>query len=104
MKWLSNIFKGLKPNVTTTTTPISSQAIYVSNAQSWDPSTHPDGRGDSQLVQDIDYNKDDGLTVTYRDGFTANYDNISPDEAKQFAQASSKGKWALSHLWGKPYK
>ena len=32
------------------------------------------------------------------------YDGITPDEAKQFAQSDSKGRWALSHLWNKPYK
>jgi hypothetical protein len=108
MGFFNNVLRSIagapKTDLATKSTPTSNQNIYVSNAQSWDPSTHPDGRGDSQLVQDIDYNTKDGLTVTYRDGFTATYDNITPEESKAFSQAPSKGKWALSHLWGKPYK
>lgn len=76
--------------------------VYVSNAQSWNPETHPEGRGDSYLVQDIDY-KDGILDVTYRDGFTAEYQNISPEEAKEFASSDSKGRWAHRHLFNKPY-
>lgn len=108
MSFFNNILRQIagapKASMPTVKTPTSNQAVSVSNAQSWNPETHPDGRGDSQLVQDIDYNTKDGLTVTYRDGFTANYDGITPDEAKQFAQSDSKGRWALSHLWNKPYK
>lgn len=107
MKFFDNILRSImgapKNGLQTVSTPTSNQAIYVSNAQSWDPSTHPDGRGDSYLVDDIDYNKDDGLTVTYRDGFSAHYDGITPEQAKDFAQAPSKGHWALENLWNKPY-
>ena len=77
--------------------------VYVANVQSWNAETHPEGRGDSYLVQDIDYNNGK-LDVTYRDGFTAEYDNISPQDAKDFAQTDSKGRWALKHLWDLPYK
>lgn len=77
--------------------------ISVQNAQSWNKETHPQGRGDPYLVQDIDY-KDGKLDVKYRDGFTAEYDNITPQEAKDFAKADSKGRWAHAHLWNKPYK
>ena len=77
--------------------------VSVYNAQSWNPETHPEGRGDSYVVQDITY--DDGkLDVTYRDGFKAQYDGITPQEARDFAQADSKGRWAHAHLWDLPYK
>lgn len=106
-KWFNNILRSLagapKENLPTVQTPSSNQAVYVSNAQSWNPETHPEGRGDSRLVTDIDYNKDDGLNVTYRDGFTAHYDGITPEQAKDFATSSSKGRWALNNLWDKPY-
>ena len=78
--------------------------VSVYNAQSWNKETHPEGMGNSYLVQDIDYDGKGTLDVTYRDGFTAEYNNISPDDAKDFAKADSKGRWALKHLWGLPYK
>ena len=55
------------------------------------------------LAKDIDY-KNGKLDVTYNDGFTAEYDDISPDEVKDFVQNESKGRWAKAHLWDKPYK
>ncbi len=78
--------------------------IYSANVQSWNPETHPEGMGDSQLVQDIDYTRGDGtLDVTYRDGYTARYSDVPPEEVKEFTQSDSKGRWALAHLWDKPY-
>lgn len=75
------------------------------NAQSWNPETHPKGRGDSYLVQDVSYDAKSGkMDVTYRDGFTAEYDNIQPQQAQEFARADSKGRWALKHLWKLPYR
>lgn len=82
----------------------NSGKIVNANAQSWDPETHPNGRGDSYLVQDYDYDASTKqLNVTYRDGFNCTYDNISIDEAKDFNKASSKGRWAHKHLFNKPY-
>jgi hypothetical protein len=78
--------------------------VSVYNAQSWNKETHPNGRGDSYLVDEINYDGNGTLDVKYRDGFTAEYDDISPQDAKDFAQADSKGRWALSHLWDKPYR
>ncbi len=79
--------------------------VSVQNAQSWNSETHPEGRGDSYLVDNIDY---DGTTkkmvVKYRDGFTAEYDDIKSKDARDFAQSDSKGRWALKHLWKLPYK
>ena len=78
--------------------------VSVQNAQSWNKETHPQGRGDSYLVQDIDYDGKGTLDVTYRDGFKAEYNNIDPEDAKDFARADSKGRWARAHLWNLPYK
>lgn len=106
-KFFDNILRSLmgapKKDLPTVQTPSSNQAVAVANAQSWNPETHPEGRNNSYLVDDIDYDTDNGLTVTYRDGFKAHYDGITPTEAKEFAQADSKGRWALKHLWGRPY-
>lgn len=75
------------------------------NAQSWNPETHPEGRGDSLLVETIDYDEGTGnLDVQYRDGFKARYRNIDPDLVKQFNSADSKGRFALQHLWSLPYE
>ena len=78
--------------------------VSVYDAQSWNPETHPNGRGPSQLVDEINYNGNGKLDVKYRDGFEAEYDNISPQDAKDFVKSDSKGRWALKHLWNKPYK
>lgn len=84
---------------------VTPQNVSVQNAQSWNAETHPNGIGDSQLVNNIDYDANTkNLQVEYRDGFTAEYGNISPAEAKEFSQADSKGRWALSNLWDLPYK
>lgn len=81
------------------------QSISVSDAQSWNPETHPNGRGSSYLVDSFDYDGDKNeLSVTYRDGFTAIYNGISSKEAKEFMSADSKGRWALRNLWNRPYK
>lgn len=78
--------------------------VSLYNAQSWNPETHPNGRGDSYLVDEINYDGNGTLDVKYRDGFTAEYNNISPQEAKDFVKSDSKGRWALKHLWNKSYK
>ena len=79
--------------------------VSVSDAQSWNPETHPNGRGSSFLVDSFDYDGEKNeLTVTYRNGFTAVYNGISSKEATEFAQADSKGRWAQRHLWNRPYR
>ena len=78
--------------------------FYDGNAKSWAPDIHPNGMEDSTLVKSIDYNGvDETLTVTFRDGFTAHYDNIDPKLAEDFSKADSKGRWALANLWGRAY-
>ena len=43
------------------------------------------------------------LTVTFRDGFTAHYPNITKDEATAFADAESKGRFVQEHLFNHKY-
>lgn len=75
------------------------------NAQSWNPETHPEGRGDSKLVKTIDYYAKNGrLDVEYRDGFKARYENIKPQLVKRFQNADSKGRFALKNLWKLDYR
>ena len=79
--------------------------IEVANAQSWNPETHPKGRGDSLHVASFSYDGETKtLVVTYRDGTTCQYDNIPEDMAKEFVRADSKGRWAIKHLHPLPYK
>jgi len=86
--------------------PVANKLVISNqNAQSWNPETHPDGRGSSQLVETIDYDSETGnLDVTYRDGFSARYKNIDPDSAKAFNSADSKGRWAKKYLFDKDYE
>lgn len=78
--------------------------IENANAQSWNPETHPNGRGDSLLVADYSYDGDTKeLNVTYRDGFNCTYDNISEEEAKAFNSADSKGRFARAHFFNRAY-
>lgn len=85
------------------TGPTVSQ-LSVANAQSWNPETHPNGRGSSYLVDEIDYDGESKeLVVKYRNGFTAKYEGITSKQALEFSSADSKGRWALKNLWDKPY-
>lgn len=95
-------YKKLKDALPQTQTSFT---ISNQNAQSWDPETHPDGRGDSHLVSTIDYDEQSGnLDVEYRDGFKARYENIDKETAEAFNRAPSKGRFALRKLWGLDYK
>lgn len=80
--------------------------LDIRDAQSWNKETHPEGPGPSKLVKDIKYENDGDMTVTYRDNFTARYkrDYIDEQQAKSFAKADSKGRWALKNLWPLPYE
>lgn len=79
--------------------------LDVKDAHSWNPETHPNGEGSSFLVSDIHYDPATAkLTVKYRDGFTAEYDGITTEQAKDFVTSSSKGRWAHKNLWPRPYR
>lgn len=43
------------------------------------------------------------LTVTFKDGFTAHYPNITKDEAAAFAEADSKGSFVWKNLYNRKY-
>ena len=76
----------------------------VGNAKSWAPDIHK-GIEDSTLVKSVDYDERyKTLTVVYRDGFKATYDDIEPEMASEFIEDESKGRWALANLWGRKYR
>ena len=76
----------------------------MQNAQSWNPETHPEGRGNSHLVKNATYDpKKQELKVTYRNGFKAKYRGITEQQYLDFENSDSKGRWALSNLWHLPY-
>lgn len=78
--------------------------LSIRDAHSWNKETHPDGEGSSYLVNNIDYDPStEDLTVQYRDGFTAKYDDISLSEAKDFITSDSKGRWAHANLFNRSY-
>lgn len=55
-------------------------------------------------VQSFEYDeKEQVLTVTFRDGFTAHYPDIPKDEATAFAESNSKGSFVHEHLYNHKY-
>ena len=75
----------------------------VGNAKSWAPDIHK-GIEDSSWVKSIEY--DEGkqiLTVTFRDGFTAHYPDISKELAQDFVNDESKGRFVWKHLYNHKY-
>lgn len=77
--------------------------VSVQNAQSWAPDLHPNGRENSSYINNIDYNNGT-LDVEFRDGTKIELNNIDPDDAKEFAQADSKGRFYNQNFRDKPYK
>lgn len=75
----------------------------VDNAKSWAPDIHK-GIEDSSWVKSIDYDESKQvLTVTFRDGFTAHYPNITKDEATAFVEDDSKGRYVWKVLYHRKY-
>lgn len=75
------------------------------NPQSWATDIHPNGREHSSWVDGIEYTGDNNkLRVQFRGGATCEYDGITPDQAKAFNEASSKGRWVWRNLYNRPYK
>ena len=75
----------------------------VGNAKSWAPDIHK-GIEDSSWVKSIEY--DGGkqvLSVTFRDGFTAHYPDISKELAQDFVNDESKGRFVWKHLYHHKY-
>ena len=55
-------------------------------------------------VQSFEYDKEKQvLTVTFKDGFTAHYPNITKDEAAAFAESDSKGSFVWKNLYKRKY-
>lgn len=55
-------------------------------------------------VQSFEYDEEkQELTVTYRDGFTAHYPDITKDLATAFADSDSKGRFVHEHLYNHKY-
>lgn len=55
-------------------------------------------------VQSFEYDeKEQVLTVTFRDGTTVHYPDIPKDEATAFAESDSKGSFVHEHLYNHKY-
>ena len=86
--------------------PVSNKLVISNQSpQSWAPDLHPNGREHSSYIDSIDY---DGETkkmrVSFTNGFTAEYDNISENDAKAFNAADSKGRFFNNHFNDLSYK
>ena len=93
-----------EPGVSNEQQPAGMQ-IYNANAQSWAPDLHPNGIEDSTWIKDYEYNGNTNeLDITYHDDFHATFDDITPQQAMNFNNASSKGRWVHNNLKGKKYR
>ena len=55
-------------------------------------------------VQSFEYDEEKKeLTITFKDGFTAHYPNITKDEAAAFAESDSKGSFVWKNLYRRKY-
>lgn len=73
--------------------------FYDGNAKSWAKDIHPNGTEPSTWVSVIDYDSSTlELKITFRDGTTCLYKDISPDMAEDFSKADSKGRWVHNNL------
>ena len=102
---LPKVFNIKKPAQTTAQTgkQVADTIFYVGNAKSWAPDIH-NGIENSSWVKSIDYDeRKQLLTVTFRDGFTAHYPNITKDEAKAFVEDESKGRYVWRVLYHRKY-
>ena len=102
---LPKVFNRQKPAQTPTQTgkQVADTIFYVGNAKSWAPDIH-NGIEDSSWVKSIDYDESKQLlTVTFRDGFTAHYPNITKDEATAFVEDESKGRYVWRVLYHRKY-
>lgn len=98
---LPKIFNRKKPPQTGK--QVADTIFYVGNAKSWAPDIH-DGIEDSSWVKSIDYDESKQLlTVTFRDGFTAHYPNITKNEATAFVEDESKGRYVWRVLYHRKY-
>ena len=62
------------------------------------------GNESSSWVKFFEYDEEKQvLTITFRDGFTAHYPNITKDEAAAFAEDGSKGRYVYRFLRNRKY-
>lgn len=81
----------------------SNQDVYAYDVKSWLPELHPNGMENSSYIEDIEFTNGK-LDVKFRNGFKAEYDNIDPQKAREFATAPSKGRFFNQNIRGIPYK
>lgn len=82
---------------------LADMIFSVSNAKSWAPDLHK-GIEDSSWVKSIEYDESKKeLAVTFRDGFTAHYPDITKDVAQDFIEDESKGRFVWKHLYHHKY-
>lgn len=82
---------------------VADTIFYIGNAKSWAPDLHK-GIEDSSWVKQIEYDESKKeLAVTFRDGFTAHYPNITKDEATAFVEDESKGRYVWRVLYHRKY-
>lgn len=63
-----------------------------------------DSSKESSWVKSYEYDEQSQtLSITFKDGFTAHYPNISKEEAEEFSQSSSKGAFINKNLKGRKY-
>lgn len=92
-----------QPSPITTGKQVADSLFYVGNAKSWAPDLH-NGIEDSSWVKSVAYDESKQLlTVTFRDGFTAHYPNITKDEAVAFVEDESKGRYVWRVLYHRKY-
>lgn len=79
--------------------------ISNQSPQSWAPDLHPNGMEHSSYIDSIDYDGNSKkMQVSFTNGFSAEYNNISENDAKSFNSASSKGRFFNNHFKNMPYE
>lgn len=80
----------------------SSQNVAIYNAKSWAPDLHPNGIEPSSYIENVSYDNGN-MHVDFRNGFSADYQDIDPNEARGFATTDSKGRYFNKHFRKEPY-
>ena len=76
-----------------------SNKFYDSNVKSFDSDNKQNGTGLSSWVSTIDYDSSLlELKITFKDGTTCLYKDITPDVVEDFNKAPSKGRWVRDNL------
>lgn len=76
-----------------------SNKFYDNNVKSFDSDNKQNGTGLSSWVSTIDYDSSlFELKITFKDGTTCSYKDITPDIVEDFNKAPSKGRWVRDNL------